>query len=223
MPLHVRAEQTDAGIVLRWEPNPRGQRPVSYEVYGSDEKGFSVHKTDYASYGRGTVPANFLTNTAETSRLVVSSDPAHENMNRSYYRVVAVDANGTQSICSDFTEIPHPYFFSPPPAEATVGQKLTYQPGVISSLGDVQHRTGRDPVNDLWQSERLSFTLAEGPDWLQIDEETGALTGTPDVAGVRAGAHRSQYPVQRHRGTEVRVGCQVDYRHASRHERLDQV
>ena len=195
MPLHVRAEQTDAGIMLRWEPNPQGERPVSYEVYGSDEKGFSVHKTEYASYRRGTVPTSFLANTAETSRLVVSSDPTHENMNRCYYRVVAVDANGTQSICSDFAEIPHPYFFSRPPIEATVGQKLSYQPGVISSLGDVQHRAGRDPVNDLWQRERLSFTLAEGPGWLQIDEQTGALTGTPDVAGVVSGAYPSQHAV----------------------------
>ena len=184
VPLHVRAEQTDAGIALRWEPNPHGERPVSYEVYGSDEKGFSVHKTEYASYGRGTAPANFLANTTETSMLVVSSNPIHDNMNRCYYRVVAVDANGTQSICSDFAEIPHPYFFSRPPVEATVGHELTYQPGVIASLGDVQHRTGRNPVNDLWEREQLSFNLAEGPDWLQIDEQTGALTGTPDVAGV---------------------------------------
>ncbi len=184
VPLNVRAEIVGDDIVLRWDPNPRGERPVSYEVYGSNEKGFSVHKTEYTSYRRGTVPANFLADTTDTSMLVVSPDPTHENMNQCYYRVVAVDANGTQSICSDFAEMPHPHIFSRPPTEATVGQELTYQPGVISSLGDVQHRTGQDPVNDLWDREKLSFSLADGPGWLAIDDQTGALRGTPGVAGL---------------------------------------
>ncbi|MCD6361024.1 MAG: putative Ig domain-containing protein, partial [Armatimonadetes bacterium] len=183
VPLNVRAERTDEGIVLRWEPNPRGERPVSYEVYGSDEKGFSVHKQPYRSYRRGEVPANFLGSTTDTSMLVVSPDPTHENMNRCYYRVVAVDANGTQSICSDFAEMPHPYIWTRPPAEAKAGQAFTYRPGVISSLGDVQHRTGKDPVNDLWEREVFSFKLAEGPAWLKIDEKTGELSGTPNAAG----------------------------------------
>lgn len=183
VPVHVRAEETAEGILLRWEPNPRGERPVSYEVYGSDEKGFSVHKTEYDSYCRGRVPGNFLGSTTETSMLVVSPNPTHENMNRCYYRVVAVDAQGTQSICSDFVEMPHPYFWSRPPTEAAVGQPFRYLPGVISSLGDAQHRTGREPVDALWEREELSFALVQGPGWLKLDPQTGELTGTPPQAG----------------------------------------
>ena len=65
VPLNVRIETRDDGMLLRWEPNPRGTRPVAYDVYGSDEKGFSVHKEAYDSYTRGTVPANFLGRTTE--------------------------------------------------------------------------------------------------------------------------------------------------------------
>ncbi len=183
VPINVRLEQTDEGVMLRWEANTRGERPVSYEVYGSDEKGFSIHKTPYQSYLRGEVPANFLGDTAETSMLVISANPMHENMNRAYYRVVAVDANRAQSICSDFAEVQRPHFSSAPPAEAKVGAQFSYRPGVISSLGDAQHRTGRDPVNDLWDREELSFKLIEGPGWLAIDGATGELSGKPDAAG----------------------------------------
>jgi hypothetical protein len=183
VPVNVRLEQTDQGVMLRWESNPRGERPVSYEVYGSDEKGFSIHKTAYTSYLRSEVPANFLGDTAETSMLVISADPTHENMNRAYYRVVAVDANGTQSICSDFAEVQRPHFWSAPPTEAKVGAQFSYRPGVISSLGDAQHRSGQNPTNQMWDREELSFKLVEGPGWLAIDEATGELSGKPDAAG----------------------------------------
>ena len=33
--------------VLRWAPDPRGEKPVAYRVYASDEKGFSVSDRPY--------------------------------------------------------------------------------------------------------------------------------------------------------------------------------
>jgi len=182
VPLNVRAEKRNDGFMLRWEPNSRGTRPVAYDVYGSDEKGFSVHKSAYDSYTRGKVPANFLGRTAGTEMVVVSPTPAHANMNRCYYRVVAVDAHGTESICSDFAEMPHPHFWSKPPATAKVGAPFSYQPGVISSLGDVQHHY-EQPQKKLWDIEQLTFALRKGPAWLKVDAKTGQLTGTPDAPG----------------------------------------
>lgn len=182
VPLNVRKESRTDGIVLRWEPNSRGARPEAYDVYGSDEKGFSIHKTAYDSYTRGSVPANFLGRTSDTSLLVVSPTPSHANMNRCYYRVVAVDAHGTESICSDFVEMPHPHIWSRPPSRAKVGAAFSYQPGVISSLGDVQHHY-EAPENKLWDIEQLNFTLRQAPAWLKLDAKTGLLTGTPDARG----------------------------------------
>ena len=182
VPLKLRTEHVADGILLHWEANPRGTRPVAYDVYGSDEKGFSVHKTEYESYARGRVPANFLGRTERTSMLVVSGQPSHPNRNRCYYRVVAVDAQGTESICSDFVEMPHPYFWSKPPATAKAGQPFSYEPKLITSLGDVQHRY-EPPHDRLWDIEKLEFALAEGPPWLRLDPQTGRLAGTPPARG----------------------------------------
>lgn len=185
VPLQVRRETVLEGILLRWEPNPRGTRPVAYDVYGSDEKGFSVHKAEYESYTRGKVPANFLARTEQTSLVVVSAQPSHPNMNRCFYRVAAVDADGTESICSDFVEMPHPHFWSTPPTTAKAGQPFVYEPKLITSLGDVQHRY-EAPNNQLWDIEKLQFALSEGPPWLTLDPQTGRLTGTPPAPGTVA-------------------------------------
>ena len=185
VPLNVRKETVDGGLLLRWEPNPRGTKPIAYDVYGSDEKGFSVHKTEYVSYTRGKVPANFLARTTDTSCLVVSTTPGHENMNKCFYRVVAVDEHTTESICSDFAEMPHPHVWTDPPKTAAAGVAFEYRPGVITSLGDVQHHYEK-PGNQFWDIEKLSFSLRKGPAWLAIDADTGALSGTPPEPGVAA-------------------------------------
>ena len=181
-PLDVRIEPCEGGMRLRWRANTRGTRPVAYDVYGSDEKGFSVHKDAFVSYTRGMVPGNFLARTTDTSMLVVSAAPSHENRNKCYYRVVAVDAADTESICSDFVELPHPYFWSRPPVTATVGAAFSYRPGVIRSLGDAQHRP--EPKGDgFWESEELTFAMREAPAWLRLDPATGTLAGDPDAPG----------------------------------------
>lgn len=181
-PLDVRIEPRKDGMMLRWEPNDRGTRPVAYDVYGSDEKGFSVHKDAYVSYARGRVPANFLARTTDAAMRVVSSASSQANMNKCYYRVVAVDAAGTQSICSDFVELPHPHFWSRPTVTGRVVAPFSYRPGVIRSLGDAQHRNA--PKGDgFWDSEELTFSLRKASAWLKVDAKTGALTGTPDTPG----------------------------------------
>jgi hypothetical protein len=39
------------------------------------------------------------------------------------------------------------------------------------------------PNDQLWDSEKLRFVLAEGPPWLTLDPQTGRLTGTPPAPG----------------------------------------
>jgi len=182
--VNLRFEQEGQAMTLRWDPNPRGERPVKYEVYGSDEKGFSIHKSSHSVPGRGNVPANFFGETNTTSMVVTSPEATAAAANRVFYRVVAVDAAGTESGCSDYAELPHPFIYTTRVTDAKAGERYTYEVKSLCSLGDYQCR--QDPTINykkyayqFWDIEENTFRLVEGPQWLTVDEESGVLSGTP--------------------------------------------
>jgi hypothetical protein len=171
--------------ILRWKPNPAGRRPVRYRVYGSDEKGFSVSDEPYRANGGprakdrpALFPANFVAETTQTELTVLGRGLTHPLANSSFYRVVAVDAQGQRSGASDYATAPRPFVYS------ELGTPYRYQAATVASRGDLRVRTvdGR-PVADFWDTEKPRFTLTQGPAWLRIDESTGLLSGTPDAAG----------------------------------------
>lgn len=187
VPVDLRLERRGGEFVLHWTPNRRGERPVKYEIYGSDEKGFSVHKGEHEALGRGKVPGNFLGETAENSFVVISPSAAADNANKVFYRVVAVDANGAASGCSDYVELPHPFVYSQPVVEARCGRPYRYEVKSLRALGDYQAKP--DPSSKsksyayrFWDEEQLRFAVAAGPTWLAMDEKTGVLSGMPTTA-----------------------------------------
>jgi len=189
VPIDLRFDQQDETITLCWKPNPRGERPVRYEVYGSDEKGFSIHKQKHNVPGRGAVPDNFLGQTANTSMVVVSPEADAVAANKVFYRIVAIDAHGTQSGCSEYAELPHPFIYSGPVANARVGRTYTYEVKSLRSLGDYQCK--QDPAVKFkkyayrfWDGEENTFKLIEGPQWLTIDARKGILSGKPGIDDV---------------------------------------
>ncbi|MBN1347301.1 MAG: hypothetical protein JXQ73_31715 [Phycisphaerae bacterium] len=195
VPLEVKLTQGDGVFTLSWRENPRGERPVRYEVYGSDIKGFSVCKGPHEIPTLGKVPGNYLGQTESTSMIVGGHKAAGQvpagvedpnQLNRCYYRVVAVDGHGTHGICSDYVEMPHPFIWTAPVTEARVGQPYTYEAKAIRDLGDLQYRYSK-PGHRFWESERLAYSLAGGPKWLKVEGKTGVVTGTPP--GGSAGKH----------------------------------
>ncbi len=183
VPVNVRLEMAGQSGTLHWEPNPReGAAPVRYAVFGSDEKGFTASREEYTRYTVGRVPGNFIGETEGTSMVVIAPDATSDNMNRAFYRVVAIDANGVESANSDYAEAEHPLIVSAPVTQARVGEAYGYEPVSLRSLGDVQHHYEK-PGNMFWDEEKNTFALVEGPAWLAIDAETGALSGTPAAAG----------------------------------------
>ncbi|MEA3365721.1 MAG: hypothetical protein U9Q79_08790, partial [Candidatus Hydrogenedentes bacterium] len=165
-------------ITFAWEPNPNGERPVKYEVYGSDERGFTARAETHEVLGRGAVPSNFVGVTTDTRMLVVSPDANGANMNRAYYRVAAVDAEGVASCASDLVELPRPFVYSRPVTEARVGSEYIYEIKTLRSLGDLQSRY-TDPQKAFREAEAYAFTLEKGPNWLECDPSTGILRGIP--------------------------------------------
>ncbi len=174
--------------VLRWAPGQEGRRPVSYRVYGSDERGFSVSDEPYeVNVGDQEpklptpFPANFVAETEDAGLIVLSEGADVPNANRAFYRVVAVDEHGKRSGPSDFVAAPRPFIHSPPVTEARAGQPYSYQVRASRSLGDLRARGGLKM--SFWDVEPCRFTIDRGPRWLRVDETTGLLSGTPDAPG----------------------------------------
>lgn len=199
VPVDLVAQIEGEEIIIAWQPNPRGPPPTHYEIYGSDERGFTPSKTVYQVQGLGEQPANFLGATKETCYLVVSDDATHSALNRSFYRVVAVDRNGVAGGPSQLLELPHPFIFSKPVAVAHTNAPYRYQARSLTSCGDLQKRYVQ-PIFDYWEREGCAYEMVAGPAWLSIDAETGVLSGIPPAAA--RGAHavtivcRRTYPFE---------------------------
>ncbi len=198
VPLNVRAEadRKTGRIRLTWESNPHGAQPVSYRVYGSNERGFSVSDVPYrVRMGRGfcrtieeyeakgkvkqmvDTPANFMAALARTRLAVAGPGVDVPNANTCFYRVVAVDARGIRSGPSDCAKAPRPFLVTRPPTEVRAGDEFVYRARSLSSIGDLRSKRGYKAA--FWNREELTFTLAEAPAWLGVDGKTGVVTGTP--------------------------------------------
>jgi len=189
-PIDVTMEyDTERGVgTLWWKPNPIGSRPVSFRIYGSDEKGFTISDKPY-EVNTGDqkdklstpFPANFVTETSQTELIVVGIGLDLPNANKAFYRVVAVDANGKRSWSSDYAAAPRPFIYSEPVVTAEVGADYRYQVATIRSLGNL---TTRAPLSmNFWDIEGPIFFLEQAPEWLKIDAATGLLSGMPGTAG----------------------------------------
>jgi hypothetical protein len=195
-PLDVALDYDAAkGIgILRWKANPAGSLPVKYRIYGSDEKGFTIADQPF----QGTVgvtkeemaawnpwfPANFIAETAATELAVLGHAVDLSAANKTYYRVVAVDAAGKRSGPSDFAAALRPVIYSKPLLAAKVGTEYRYQVRANRSLGHLSSRMkGEDQISGYFDIEKPKFALERGPVWLKIDQSTGVLSGTPDAAG----------------------------------------
>jgi hypothetical protein len=186
---------TSRGLgILRWKANPIGRRPAKYRVYGSDEKGFTISDQSF----QGTVgvtkeemaawnpwfPANFIAETEATELAVMGGGIHWPAANKTFYRVVAVDAQGKRSGPSDYAEGPRPVIYSEPVVRASVGVEYRYQVCANRSLGDLSARMkGDTQVSGYFDIERPVFTLERGPVWLKLNEATGVLAGVPDALG----------------------------------------
>lgn len=202
VPINVRAivDENAGTVVLTWEANPRGRRPVMFRIYGSNEKGFTVSDTEYmVVMGRGfckdidefnskadipsrnvvKTPSNFMTATNEISLMVVGPELSLPNANSAFYRVVAVDENGNKSGASDYADFPRPFIYSRLPEKVKAGTLLTHEPGLITSIGDLNCKQGYKAA--FWDKEYLSFSLIRALQWLKINPQTGKISGTAGV------------------------------------------
>jgi hypothetical protein len=181
--VEVHPNWEDRTLTLNWKTNPQGNVPDHYEIYGSNERGFTVSRDPYevvvGNKETKTFPANLIATTAKTTIHVAGSKI--ENGNHAFYRVIAVDQQGVRSGPSNMAEAPRPMIVSQPPAQATAGQTYTYQIQTVASIGDLrcESKGPRRYFSAFRDGDQLRYLLDEGPDFIALDEKTGLLTANP--------------------------------------------
>jgi len=74
--------------------------------------------------------------------------------------------------------------YSKPVTLAKAGQAYRYAAHANRSLGDLSARMkNNQQVSGYFDIERVRFAIKVGPEWLKIDDNTGVLSGTPEVKG----------------------------------------
>jgi len=215
--LALHPDRDAQSILLSWRPSTDGTRPDHYEIYGSNERGFTAeddsHEVHIGSEGQShIVPGNLLATTQDTSLQVVGASLPAERGNRGFYRVIAVDADGLRSGASDYAEAPRPFIYSAPPQEIDAGVRQVYDVGVTRSIGDLRSvtdpSTQEDParVGGRYQAsfrdgDELLFLLDEAPAFVTLDRQTGRMILTPGIEDVST--HTITIRVQSNSGGDV--------------------
>jgi len=181
-PLDLTLEPRDDELTLTWRSSPEGERPVSFEVYASDERGFTPSLVAREVLGRGTVPSDLVARVEGTELVAVTSRPRYAGQNRCFWRVVAIDARGVRSAPSDYAEAPHPMLVAPARVVAAIGEEVRIPFWTISSLGDLQFGADRGAGFSYRDAEQVVLEIADAPDWLERDDR-GLLGRAP--VGVR--------------------------------------
>ena len=182
--LHLTVDRNNRTATLLWDKPEKDVRIHHYEVYGSDERGFTASREPYAVFKggeEGTVqePGNLIGSTENIGLRVIGGSSS--SANRCYYRVVAVDAKGRRSGPSDYVEAPRPFLYSENPPAIPANTTVTHQFQAIRSIGDLRAASKGPHRYQLAfrEGDTLRYLLDEGPPWLSLDETTGLLTLMP--------------------------------------------
>ncbi|MGB8478208.1 MAG: putative Ig domain-containing protein [Acidobacteriaceae bacterium] len=180
VPVDVTAnfERGNRTVQLTWQAGKDGTQPVSYRIYGSEERGFTAHDNRY-EYNNGLegtqwVPANLLPETHSPE----GSISLPEVLWRPYYRVVAVDGKGRLSGPSVLAELSHPLIATSQLPNAIESQFYKAQIVTSASIG---HLVSADENGKSYQmkfrtGDDLAFDMTGAPAGLSIDNH-GVISG----------------------------------------------
>ena len=165
-------------VQLTWQNGKDGTQPLSYRIYGSEERGFTAHDNRYeyndGLQGTQRAAANLLLET----RSAKESTSLPEALWRPYYRVVAVDRKGRLSGPSAFAELSHPLIATSQLPNAVESQFYKTQVATSASIG---HLVSADENGKSYQmkfryGDELAFEMSGAPAGLTIDNH-GVISG----------------------------------------------
>ncbi|MBT5872146.1 MAG: hypothetical protein HOH43_01905 [Candidatus Latescibacteria bacterium] len=202
--LRIDANWDSRTLNLTWDAPEHGTPVSHYELYGSDERGFSISREAYEAVVGGEMgvesfPENFLTTVEDTSVSLTDIIGRKGSALPCFYRVVAVNGQGMRSGPSEFVSSPRPFIHSQPPRRITASKSAIYQVAAVRSLGDLRALSkGATRYKIAYRDgDVLTYILDEGPPWLVLDK-TGQLTASPGADAV--GTHTVTIRVQNGQG-----------------------
>lgn len=171
-PRNLRIETRDTRERLIWDPPAAGRPAVQYQVYAGSDSALSPRTEAVSVSGFGktvTLPATLL---------AATSDPHLDITGRPevWYRVVAVDADGSHSPPTPMTSAPRPVWLPADPPPIVPGEAYSFPLRVRHSTGRWVLRLKQGVIRDGVESVR--FKVLNGPDWLGIRKGAHELTGT---------------------------------------------
>jgi len=185
--LKLTWDERRRALILSWQPNPMGEKPAKYIVYGSDEQGFTVsdkpYKVNCGIAGIKEFPPNRIAETTSTSIVVAGQACTLANGNRMFYRVVAVSADGIRSGPSDMVQADRPIIYTPAPQQIPYGRTTTVQMRALASIGDLRSRAvGSKAYQTAFglNADRLQWAVHSDV-LASIDPQTGLLQITPSI------------------------------------------
>lgn len=181
----VLKREQDGRLLLCWRPVPQAD---FYEIYGAGEADFHPSREPYAVYRvRKDAPlwaalhcSSYLGRCAETQYSLKDEIPLSKLP--AYLRVVAVDSAGRRSQPSQLATVPVPMILRESlVSQAVAGEEYACFPQVLVSFGSCHFNRleGRPQHTAYLDASVVRYSLAEGPNWLQVREYDCYLCGIP--------------------------------------------
>lgn len=146
---------------LTWQANKQGRRPVRYEVHGSNEEGFSPDVS------------TLMLETDQTSVPVLGNLPKG---NYAFYRVIAIDRDGSRGPSTPLVAAPRPFIYTRPVTALRAGAPFRYEPRSVMSLGSARKYDSES--TSFWDRDDIVWKIVKGPAWLRLQD--GVLQGEPE-------------------------------------------
>jgi hypothetical protein len=162
-PVNIQAIIDNEVISFSWNQNPRGVKPVAYDVYASNEShGFSPETQNWikrVGEPRMTVPLYF------------------EATPYTFYRIVAISPNGEKSGPSDAFALPFPRVLT---RVSPIWANDTCR--IVLKSNKLFYPNWNNYYDTIYS--KVTIDVVQKPVWLNFDSLTSTLSGSLDSQGL---------------------------------------
>ncbi|MEP2670036.1 MAG: hypothetical protein ABJH04_13625 [Cyclobacteriaceae bacterium] len=183
MPPHLKEAKIEGNnIILHWDENKSGSTVLYYEIHASNEAhGFSPDEQTLL----------------HTTKIPIISIPFEDSSINTFYRIVAVDHNGSKSGPSNFVSIPYPHIYNK--IDSLIPNRQFKIPLETNKIFTTD---GLVIAGDYINYEIEDFVIMDfisKPSWIKFNEKENAIIGVANYVE----AHKKDSIVVKFKGTNT--------------------